>query len=171
MLGQDLRGIRVDEEETLLGSGRSKRALSDVPVAEAAQYFGAWIELLEPVSEELEQQLEGMKARPMLDDLEMPLVPVLAAMERRGVAVDCDLLQEISAEMYTRITTLEQEMHELAGYTFNPGSTQKLARLLYDDLGLRQAVASKQAAAPTPTRWKRCGPSTRWSAWSWNGAN
>jgi DNA polymerase I len=136
VLGQDLRGIRVDDEETLLGSGRSKRAVSNVPLDEAAQYFGAWIELLEPVSEELEKQLEEMSARPMHDDLELPLVPVLAAMERRGVAVDCDLLQEISAEMYTRITTLELEMHELAGYTFNPGSTQQLARLLYDDLGL-----------------------------------
>ncbi|MBV9100484.1 MAG: hypothetical protein JO198_05500, partial [Candidatus Dormibacteraeota bacterium] len=128
VLGQDYLGLRVDVEESLLGSGRSKRALSDVPTDEAAAYFGAWVELLEPVGALLARHLDDMDARALHDDLELPLVPVLAAMELRGVAIDCDLLQAISAEMYQRITALEAEMHELAGYTFNPGSTQQLAR-------------------------------------------
>ncbi len=143
VLGQDLCGVRLEVEESLLGSGRNKRSLGDVPVEEAAAYFGAWVELLDPVSASLQSQLDAMQARPLHDDLELPLVPILAAMEQRGVAVDCDLLQAISSELHTRITQLESEMQELAGYTFNPGSTQQLGRLLFDDLGLASGRRNK----------------------------
>jgi DNA polymerase-1 len=136
VLGQDMHGIRLDVEESLLGSGRSRRPLSAVPLEEMANYYGAYAGLLEPVSRSLERELDDIEARSLHDDLELPLVPVLAAMELRGIAVDCDLLQTISAEMYHRVKALEAEMHDIAGYTFNPGSTQQLARLLYDDLGL-----------------------------------
>ncbi|MBV8301083.1 MAG: DNA polymerase I, partial [Candidatus Dormibacteraeota bacterium] len=143
ILGQDLCGIRVENEETLLGSGRNKRRLAEVPAAEAAAYYGAWVGLLEPVSTALRRELDSFEAVALLDELELPLVPVLAAMEERGVAVDCDLLQTISAEMHQRIVTIESEVQELAGYTFNPGSTQQLARFLYDDLGLASGRRTK----------------------------
>jgi len=136
VLAQDLCNIRLDGEEELLGKGRTKRTLRDVPVDEAAQYFGAWIGLLEPVSNALADELNRVDARSLHDEIELPLIPVLAAMEVRGVAVDCDLLAEISKEMAARVTGLEAEVHELAGYTFNLGSTQQLARYLYDDLKL-----------------------------------
>jgi DNA polymerase-1 len=87
--------------------------------------------------------MDAFGARALHDDLELPLVPVLAAMEQRGVAVDCDLLGAISAEMYERITAIEQEVQEAAGYTFNLGSTQQLARLLYTDLGLASGRRTK----------------------------
>jgi DNA polymerase I len=136
VLAHDMCGIRLDEEDALLGKGRSKRGLRDVPVDEASRYYGAWLGLLEPVSQALNVELDHVEARPLQDEVELPLVPVLAAMEERGVAVNCDLLGEISREMAARITGLEAEVHELAGYTFNLGSTQQLARFLYDDLKL-----------------------------------
>jgi DNA polymerase-1 len=136
VLGQDLCGIRVEAEETLLGAGRNKRSLGEVPAEEAGAYYGAYAGLIAPVSTELEKQLEEWQGRGLHDELELPLVPILATMEERGIAVDCDLLQRISAEMYQRISTIEREVQELAGYTFNIGSTQQLARFLYDDLGL-----------------------------------
>ena len=77
------------------------------------------------------------------DTMELPLVPILAAMEIEGVAVDCDLLGSISAEMHTRVTEIEREVQEVAGYTFNPGSTQQLGRFLYDDLGLASGRKTK----------------------------
>jgi DNA polymerase-1 len=136
VLAHDLCGIRDEAEDTLLGSGRKKRRLAEVPVGELSAFYGTWVGLLAPVITALDRELDTVGARGMYTDLELPLVPILAAMEQRGVAVDCDLLGRISAEMYERITAVEAEMQELAGYTFNPGSTQQLARLLYDDLGL-----------------------------------
>ena len=136
VLAHDLCEVQLDTEEELVGSGRARRELSAIPLEELAAYYGAWVGLLEPVSAALSRQMDEIGARPLHDDIELPLVPVLAAMETRGIAVDCDLLGEISRELYQRISAIEAEVQELAGYTFNLGSTQQLARFLYDGLGL-----------------------------------
>jgi DNA polymerase-1 len=143
VLAHDLCALRVDAEESLFGSGRSKRGTADIPVDEAAAYYGVWIGLIDPVGAALTQQMERANATRLHDEMELPLVPILAAMEVEGVAVDCDLLGSISAEMHTRITEIEQEIQETAGYTFNPGSTQQLGRFLYDDLGLASGRKTK----------------------------
>jgi DNA polymerase-1 len=143
VLAHDLCALRVDAEESLLGSGKSKRGVADIPIDEAAAYYGVWIGLIDPVGAVLTQQMERANASHLHDVMELPLVPILAAMEVEGVAVNCDLLGSISAEMHTRITEIEQEIQETAGYTFNPGSTQQLARFLYDDLGLASGRKTK----------------------------
>jgi DNA polymerase I len=143
VLAHDLSALSVEAEETLLGSGRTKRGIADVPVEEAAAYFGVWVGLLDPVGDALIRDMEGAGATRLHDTMELPLVPILAAMEIEGVAVDCDLLGSISAEMHARITEIESEVQEVAGYTFNPGSTQQLGRFLYDDLGLASGRKTK----------------------------
>jgi DNA polymerase I len=143
VLAHDLSALSVEAEETLLGSGRSKRTIADVPVEEAAPYYGVWVGLLDPVSDALARDMERFGATRLHDTMELPLVPILAAMEIEGVAVDCDLLGSISAEMHARVTEIEGEVQEVAGYTFNPGSTQQLGRFLYDDLGLASGRKTK----------------------------
>src|SRR5207244_5113035 len=97
VLAQDMCGIRMEAEESLLGSGRGKLGIGEVPVTTAANYYGTWIAAVQPVRAKLEAQLGEQNVRSLLDDIELPLVPILAAMELRGIAVDCDLLQQISA--------------------------------------------------------------------------
>jgi DNA polymerase I len=143
VLAHDLSALSVEAEETLLGSGRSKRGIADVPIEEAAAYYGVWIGLIDPVGDVLARDMERANATRLHDTMELPLVPILAAMEVEGVAVDCDLLGSISSEMYARIGEIEAEVQEVAGYTFNPGSTQQLGRFLYDDLGLASGRKTK----------------------------
>ncbi|MHB8532920.1 MAG: DNA polymerase, partial [Solirubrobacteraceae bacterium] len=90
-----------------------------------------------------EAQLADGTLRPLFDDLEMPLVPILAAMERVGIRVDCDELAQLSGELAGRIGELETTLAETAGYTFNVGSTQQLATFLYDHLGLAAGRRTK----------------------------
>ncbi len=143
VLAHDLCGVSEQPEESLLGSGRSRRGAAAVPVDEAAAYFGSWVSLVPPVRAALEAQLSEGTLRSLFDDLEMPLVPILAAMERTGIRVDCDELARLSAELHVRITELEETVAETAGYTFNPGSTQQLATFLYDNLGLAAGRKTK----------------------------
>jgi DNA polymerase I len=143
VLAHDLAALSVEAEESLLGTGRSKRGIADVPIDEAAAYYGVWVRLLDPVGAVLVRDMERTNATRLHDTMELPLVPILAAMEVEGVAVDCDLLGAISAEMHQRITAIESEVQEVAGYTFNPGSTQQLGRFLYDDLGLASGRKTK----------------------------
>jgi DNA polymerase-1 len=143
VLAHDLCGVTEQPEEVLLGSGRTRRPAAAVPVEEAASYYGTWVSLLPPVRAALQTQLAEGTLRALYDDVEMPLVPILAAMERVGIRVDCDELARLSAEMHLRIAELERIVSETAGYTFNPGSTQQLATFLYDNLGLAAGRRTK----------------------------
>ncbi len=143
VLAHDLCGVVEQAEELLLGSGRTRRPAAAVPVEEAASYFGTWVSLLPPVRTALQIQLAEGTLQSLFDELEMPLVPILATMERVGIRVDCDELARLSAELHERITELEGVVSETAGYTFNPGSTQQLATFLYDNLGLAAGRRTK----------------------------
>ncbi|MCL4315546.1 MAG: DNA polymerase I, partial [Gammaproteobacteria bacterium] len=74
--------------------------------------------------------------RKLFSEIEMPLVPVLARIERAGVLVDAALLHAHSAELAARLNQLEQQAHHMAGQVFNLSSPQQLQGILYDKLGL-----------------------------------
>ena len=75
---------------------------------------------------------EGLKA--LYDDIEMPLVPVLADMEWEGVRVDSSVLAEMSREMTRRVTQYEEQVYELAGSRFNIGSPSQVGEVLFGKL-------------------------------------
>jgi len=79
------------------------------------------------------------KVRPLLhvlEDIEMPLVPVLSRMERTGVLIDVDLLYRQSSEVSQRLIELETDAHGVAGKAFNLGSPKQLREILFDQLGI-----------------------------------
>jgi len=96
--------------------------------AERAELPRRWGTALE--REVLEQGLDGVYG-----SLEAPLLPVLVAMEERGVLVDTEFLAELSEELATRLVKLEEEIYELAGQSFNLASPQQLGEVLFERLG------------------------------------
>src|SRR5205085_3821050 len=72
----------------------------------------------------------------LFHDVEMPLVPVLAEMERVGIAVGLPYLAELGRELNTRITSLESEIYGHVGHEFNINSTQRLSEVLFGELHL-----------------------------------
>jgi DNA polymerase-1 len=142
-LAADLGGVHLESEEELLGSGRQRRPIEELAVAELAAYYCRWVGLVEPVRSALVKQLSATGLLTLHDELELPLVPILAEMERVGILVDRDALTAISAEMQARIGSLEGEVHDVAGHPFNLGSTQQLATVLYDELGLAAGRKTK----------------------------
>jgi DNA polymerase I len=77
---------------------------------------------------------EGSPLRRVLDDIELPLIPVLARMEIAGIAVDRGVLAEMSKEFDERLATLEAKIIEAAGEPFNIGSPAQLGRILFEKL-------------------------------------
>ncbi|MBW3576402.1 MAG: DNA polymerase I [Actinobacteria bacterium] len=88
------------------------------------------------LAEHLEQELDLRGQRELHDTIEMPLAPVLARVERTGIAVDLDVLAELRDRLATRCQQLEHEIWDLAGERFNVGSTPQLQEILFDKLGL-----------------------------------
>ncbi len=78
---------------------------------------------------------EGSPLARVLEDIEIPLVPVLARMEKAGIAVDRGVLLGLSKEFDSRLSALEAKIHEAAGETFNIGSPLQLGRVLFEKLG------------------------------------
>jgi DNA polymerase I len=85
---------------------------------------------------ELRGRVEGWGMERLYRDVELPLTAVLAAMEDVGVRIDTYRMGEITARLADRLEELEARAHELAGQEFMLGSTQQVARILFDELGL-----------------------------------
>ncbi len=99
------------------------------------------------LARETRAELERRDQRELYDDVELPLAPVLAAMERMGVALDPAALRELSAEVDLAVERLQREIYELAGEEFNIGSPQQLGRILFDKLGLPAGRQNKTGYA------------------------
>ncbi len=92
----------------------------------------ATLRLREPLLERVRER----GAEPLYREIELPLTAVLAAMERAGVKVDTYRMGEITARLADRLEELESRAYELAGEEFMLGSTQQVARILFEKLGL-----------------------------------
>ncbi len=79
----------------------------------------------------------------IFNDMELPLVEVLASMERVGIKVDCSILEGLTIEMGQRLATLEAELYAQAGSSFNINSPKQLSKLLFEDLGLKPVKKTK----------------------------
>ena len=88
------------------------------------------------LAEILLPELEQKGLTSLFRDVEMPLVPVLVAMEAAGVKLDVPFLRQMSVDLTRRLRELEREIQEIAGYAFNINSTQQLSDVLFGKLGL-----------------------------------
>ena len=123
---------------------------ASVPIEAAALYCGMDVHLTWRLSQLLGQQLQdlGEALTPLLRQVELPLEPVLAAMEATGIRIDIAYLQELSAELLATLTGLEAQAKEAAGSDFNLASPKQLGELLFDTLGLDRKKSRK-----TKTGW------------------
>jgi DNA polymerase I len=128
-------GVAVPEEEDgQLELGEEVEAGLDPP--EEARLVTALADLQRP-------RIEQLGLEKLLREVELPLVHVLAAMEREGLKLDAERLAEVGAGFGERIATLEKEIFELAGEEFTIGSPQQVGRILFEKLGLTRKRRGK----------------------------
>ena len=106
------------------------------PEGEAPADPAAEARLVWELAQRQRERLRDLGLEPLLTDVEMPLIEVLAAMERTGVRVDAKRIEEMSAAIAGRADALQDEIWKLAGHEFTIGSPQQLAPVLFDELGL-----------------------------------
>jgi len=138
---------QMTEIEVLIGKGKGQRSMAEVPIAAAAPYAIADACACLALKPVLEAELETKRQRRLFQDVEMPLVPVLADMEAIGVRLDRDFLHHLSAELEARLADLEGEIFRVVGHPFNLNSTQQLSRVLFDELGLTAPGRNRRTSA------------------------
>ncbi|MDO8683760.1 MAG: DNA polymerase I [Armatimonadota bacterium] len=120
-----------------------KKNKNGVDEAEAIRVICAETESIFRVVPVLMEGLETNGLVDLMSIVEAPLIPILADMEIRGVAIDTQWLGQLSSELDVRIRALEQEIYELAGLEFNIGSTKQLQSVLFDKLQLPSGKKTK----------------------------
>jgi len=152
---KDLAWTRLNVEMTpisaLIGAGKNQITMAKVPAETAGAYAGADAAMTLRLAEILLPELEQKGLTSLFRDVEMPLVPVLVAMEAAGVKVDVPLLRQMSVDLTRRLRELEKEIQQIAGYAFNVNSTQQLADVLFGKLGLPTEGLKKTQAGSYST--------------------
>lgn len=136
-------GMEMTPITDLIGKGRDRITMAQVSIADAAAYAGADADATSRLVGVLEDELRQREQWGLFREVEMPLVEVLMDMEMAGVAVDTEELMQISRIFYQRIVALEKEIQDLAGHPFNISSTQQLAVVLFEELGLPVQAKTK----------------------------
>ena len=128
---------------SLIGKGKSQITFDLVDPAEACYYAAedAWaVFMLYPI---YRRRIDFSGMHLLFDDIELPLIHVLQRMEENGVAIDCNILGDISHLINLELKKLTEHIYSYAGYEFNLNSTQQLAKLLFEEKHLPNKKKTK----------------------------
>lgn len=123
--------------EEIAGKGKKQLTFNQIEIETAAPYAAEDADITLQLHQTLWQQLEAEPTlKKVFTDIEMPLMPVLAHMERNGVLIDTEMLAVQSEEISKKLTELEQKAHLIAGEAFNLNSSKQLQVILFENLEL-----------------------------------
>ncbi len=123
--------------QDIAGKGAKQLTFDQIALEQAGPYAAEDADVTLRLHQVLHEKLAAIPSlASVLSDIEMPVVPVLARIERQGALVDADLLRVQSIELGDKMVELEREAFEIAGEEFNLGSPKQLGVILYDKLGL-----------------------------------
>ena len=143
-------GYKTRKYEDVAGKGKGQINFSEVPIEQAAPYAAEDADITLCLHDVLWPRLrEAPKLEKLFQDIEMPLVPVLAGMQRTGVRIDADMLRHQSDELARRLLELERDAHEVAGQPFNLESPKQIQEILFDKLGLPVLKKTPKGAPST----------------------
>jgi DNA polymerase-1 len=136
--------------QDIAGKGAKQLTFDQIALEQAGTYAAEEVDLTLRLHEILQEKLgKTPRLAPVLNDIEMPLMPVLARIERQGALVDAKLLGIQSVELGNKMTELEREAFAIAGEEFNLGSPKQLGVILYEKLGM--PIISKTATGQPST--------------------
>lgn len=127
--------------ETLLGKkGKNQGSMGDLEAAQIKDYAAEDADITLQLKQKFEPTLQEGNARKLFDDVEVPLITVLAEMELEGVRIDEHFLKLYSEELEKDILRLESEICELAGEKFNVDSPKQLGTILFEKIKITDQI-------------------------------
>jgi DNA polymerase I len=130
--------------ETLIGKkGKNQKSMRDVALEDIKEYAAEDADITLQLKEVFDPKLDNTGTKKLFEEIEIPLIEVLAAMEREGIRLDVDYLKEMSKEMDVEIKVLEQKIYETAGEKFNLASPKQLGDILFEKMKIGGAKQKK----------------------------
>ncbi len=135
--------------EDVAGSGQDQMTFDQVPIEDAIPYAAEDADLTLLLCDRLRDELDATR-RELHDDLEIPLSRILGMMERRGIVLDREVLDDLSREFESELDELREAINDHAGKEINPNSPKQLREVLFEDLGL--PVQKRTKTGPSTAR-------------------
>lgn len=130
--------------ETLIGKkGKNQQSMRDVSLEDIKEYAAEDADVTLQLKEVFSPILDKAETKKLFDEIEIPLIPVLAAMEMEGINLDIDYLKSMSVTMQKDINEFEQKIYDAAGEKFNLASPKQLGDILFDKMKIGGAKQKK----------------------------
>jgi DNA polymerase-1 len=130
--------------ETLIGKkGKGQLSMREVPLENIKEYAAEDADITLQLKEVFSPILDKAETKKLFEEIEIPLIPVLAAMETEGIRLDVDFLKSMSVDMQKEINLFEQKIYETAGQKFNLASPKQLGEVLFDKMKIGGAKQKK----------------------------
>ena len=130
--------------ETLIGKkGKGQLSMRDVAMEEIKEYAAEDADITLQLKEVFSPILDKAETKKLFEEIEIPLIPVLASMEMEGINLDIDYLKSMSIDMQKEINEFEQKIYEAAGEKFNLASPKQLGDILFEKLKIGGAKQKK----------------------------
>lgn len=126
----------ISIEELIGKKGKNQKSMRDVPLEQQTEYAVEDADITLQLKQHFEAELGEANTQKLFDEIEIPLLRVLADMELEGINLDKDFLHSLSEALEKDIAQLEKEIYEIAGETFNIASPKQLGEILFDKLKL-----------------------------------
>jgi DNA polymerase-1 len=149
LLSETYLGYRPVSITELIGKkGKAQGTMKDVPLEEVKEYAAEDADITLQLYEKFNPLLDELEVRKLFNEVEMPLIPVLSAMESEGIRLDVAVLKSMSGVLNTDLIKLSDEIKQLAGVEFNIQSPKQLGDVLFEHLKIdsnaKRTGATKQ---------------------------
>ena len=148
-------GVEMTPITELIGTGSKQITMDKVSVDAASPYAAADADMTLRLSTMLEKEAREEGLWGMMEDVELPLVPIIVRMQRAGIALDAKLLTGMSMELTERLAVLEAGIYDDVGHRFTINSPKQLGDVLFKELALPSAKSVRKAVfRRTPGCWR-----------------
>ena len=148
---KNLAAVKLSEEmthiEELIGKGKKQISMAEVAIESVAPYAIADAETTLRLMPIAEKELKRVNGEKLLQEIDLPLTPVLADMEMEGVLLDLPFFEKMSKELSKRLNEIEKQVFDMVGKPFNINSTQQLSDVLFKTLSLEPPDKGNKTAS------------------------
>ncbi|MDX8431020.1 MAG: DNA polymerase I [Candidatus Algichlamydia australiensis] len=135
--------------KSLLGTGKKAKSMLDVPIKEVSDYCCEDVDFTCRLKELFEEEVAHRKLKKILYEIEIPLIKILAKMERNGIYLDAEKLKVKSKELVEMVGRLQKEIYNLANEEFNINSPKQLSHILYTKLEVKRPPKKRGTSVGT----------------------
>jgi len=140
-------GHQMKEIVDLIGKGKKQISMAEVPIPDVALYAADDAVVVLRLMPQLKEELEAANAMSLFEEIEMPLINVMAEMEMAGIGLDIEFLKRMSIELETRLVEIENQVYQAVGEPFNLNSPKQLSEALFDKMGIAPPDGSRKTAS------------------------